>query len=122
MIRSNWVISDPTNTYQVPPPAVPVFRQRFIIDSFVLSQASSHSYLPYQSNCDVPAGSRVMAALATTRALLLRDRTQDVELLPSLLAGREFRLHDPPGPTGGIHLPRLESTCTCCGSLPPRTA
>ncbi|MCI0704766.1 MAG: DUF3160 domain-containing protein, partial [Planctomycetia bacterium] len=76
MIRSQLVLSNPADTYKVPPPGVfQVFGQRFIMDSFVLSQVVFDSII-FQNQKQkrmMPTGLDVMAALGNDEALLLLE-------------------------------------------------
>ncbi len=100
MIRSQLVISDPTNTYKVPPPGVfQVFGQRFIIDSFVLSQVVFDSIIfkNEKQRRMMPTGLDVMAALGNDEAmLLLEPELKRFNYSANLLASREFVGMHPP--------------------------
>ncbi len=100
MIRSQLVLSDPTNTYKVPPPAVfQVFGQRFIMDSFVLSQVVFDSIIfeNKKQRRMMPAGLDVMAALGNDEAmLLLEPELKKFNYSANLLASREFVAMHPP--------------------------
>jgi hypothetical protein len=100
MIRSQLVLSDPTTTYKVPPPGVfQVFGQRFIIDSFVLSQVVFDSII-FQGEKQrrmMPTGLDVMAALGNDEALLLLEpELKRWNYSANLLASREFVGMHPP--------------------------
>jgi hypothetical protein len=100
MIRSQLVISNPADTYKVPPPSVfQVFGQRFILDSFVLSQVVFDSIIfkHVKQKRMMPAGLDVMAALGNDDALLLLEpELTKFNYSANLLAGREFvGLHSP---------------------------
>ena len=94
MIRSQLVISNPADTYKVPPPSVfQVFGQRFIIDSFVLSQVVFDSiiYKNAKQQRMMPTGLDVMAALGNDEAmLLLEPELKKWNYSANLLASREF--------------------------------
>lgn len=94
MIRSQLVLSDPANTYKVPPPGVfQVFGQRFILDSFVLSQVVFDSIIfkNQKQMRMMPAGLDVMAALGNDEAmLLLEPELKKFNYSANLLASREF--------------------------------
>jgi hypothetical protein len=94
MIRSQLVISDPANTYKVPPPGVfQVFGQRFVIDSFVLSQVVFDSIIFHDKKQRrmMPAGLDVMAALGNDEAVrLLEPDLKQFNYSANLLASREF--------------------------------
>ncbi len=100
MIRSQLVLSNPGDTYKVPPPAVfQVFGQRFIIDSFVMSQVVFDSIIfkNQKQRRMMPAGLDVMAALGNDEALqLLEPELTKWNYSANLLASREFvNLHPP---------------------------
>ena len=94
MIRSQLVISDPTNTYKVPPPSVfQVFGQRFILDSFVLSEVVFDSIIfkNQKQMRMMPAALDVMAALGNDEALLLLEpELKKFNYSANLLACRDF--------------------------------
>ena len=94
MIRSQLVISDPNNTYKVPPPSVfQVFGQRFIIDSFVLSQVVFDSIIfkNQKQKRMMPAGLDAMAALGNDEALLLLEpELQKWNYSANMMACRDF--------------------------------
>lgn len=100
MIRSQLVLSNPGDTYKVPPPGVfQVFGQRFIIDSFVLSQVVFDSII-FQNQKQrrmMPAGLDVMAALGNDEALqLLEPELRKFNYSANLLASRDYvNLHSP---------------------------
>ncbi|MBA4063699.1 MAG: hypothetical protein C0501_08300 [Isosphaera sp.] len=100
MIRSQLVISNPNDTFKVPPPSVfQVFGQRFILDSFVLSQVVFDSII-YQNQKQrrmMPAGLDVMAALGNDEALgLLEPELKKWNYSANLMASRQFvDLHPP---------------------------
>src|SRR5262249_10640270 len=101
MIRSQVVISDPADPYyKVPPPSTfQLFGQRFIIDSFVLSQVV-YDAIVFQNEKQqrmMPRGLDVMAALGNNEAVpLLADDLQKWNYSANLLACREFvELHTP---------------------------
>lgn len=94
MIRSQLVISNPNDTYKVPPPGVfQVFGQRFILDSFVLSQVVFDGIIfrNVKQRRMMPAGLDVMAALGNDEALkLLEPELTKWNYSANLLASREF--------------------------------
>lgn len=94
MIRSQLVLSDPINTYKVPPPGVfQVFGQRFIMDSFVLSQVVFDSIIfkNEKQRRMMPRGLDVIAALGNDEALLLLEpELKRWNYSANLLAAREF--------------------------------
>jgi hypothetical protein len=100
MIRSQLVLSDPGTTYKVPPPSVfQVFGQRFILDSFVLSQVVFDSIIfkNQKQRRMMPAGLDVMAALGNDEAmLLLEPELRRWNYSANLLANREFVGMHPP--------------------------
>ncbi len=109
MIRSQLVISDPTTTYKVPPPGVfQVFGQRFIIDSFVLSQVVFDSIIfkNEKQRRMMPTGLDVMAALGNDEAmLLLEPELKRFNYSANLLASREFvGLHPPAYWKGNLYV------------------
>jgi len=94
MIRSQLVISSPGNTFKVPPPSVfQVFGQRFILDSFVMSQVVFDSII-FQNKKQMrmmPAGFDVMAALGNDEAVtLLEPELKKFNYSANLMASREF--------------------------------
>jgi Protein of unknown function (DUF3160) len=100
MIRSQVVISDPGDTYKVPPPSTfQLFGQRFIIDSFVLSQVVYDSIIfeNAKQRRMMPRGLDVMAALGNNEAVpLLADDLRKWNYSANLLSSREFvDLHKP---------------------------
>jgi hypothetical protein len=100
MIRSQLVISNPNDTFKVPPPSVfQVFGQRFILDSFVLSQVVFDSiiYRNEKQRRMMPAGLDVMAALGNDEALkLLQPELTKWNYSANLMAARQFvDLHPP---------------------------
>jgi hypothetical protein len=99
MIRSQLVISNPNDTFKVPPSVFQVFGQRFILDSFVLSQVVFDSII-YQNQKQrrmMPAGLDVMAALGNDEALkLLEPELTRWNYSANLMASRQFvDLHPP---------------------------
>jgi hypothetical protein len=100
MIRSQVVISNPNDTYKVPPPsAFQMFGQRFIIDSFVLSQVVFDSIIFQNRKQErmMPAGLDAMAALGNNEAIpLLGGELRKWNYSANLMACREFvDLHTP---------------------------
>jgi hypothetical protein len=94
MIRSQLVVSSPGSTFKVPPPSVfQVFGQRFVIDSFVLSQVVYDSII-YQNKKQrrmMPAGLDAMAALGNDQALLLLEsELTKWNYSANLMASRQF--------------------------------
>ncbi|MBY0522486.1 MAG: DUF3160 domain-containing protein [Gemmataceae bacterium] len=94
MIRSQLVVSNPNDTYKVPPPSsFQLFGQRFIIDSFVLSQVVFDSIIFKGAKQErmMPAGLDVMAALGNQEAIpLLSDELKKWNYSANLLASRDF--------------------------------
>jgi hypothetical protein len=101
MIRSQAVLSDPRDPYhKVPPPAAfQLFGQRYILDSFVLSQVVFDSIVfeKRKPKRMMPAGLDVMAALGNNEAVpLLADELRRWNYSANLMACREFvGLHEP---------------------------
>jgi Protein of unknown function (DUF3160) len=101
MIRSQVVISDPNDPYyKVPPPSTfQLFGQRFIIDSFVLSQVVFDSIIfeNKKQKRMMPRGLDVMAALGNNQAVpLLADDLRKWNYSANLMSSREFvDLHKP---------------------------
>lgn len=100
MIRAQIVISNPFDTYKVPPPATfQMFGQRFIIDSFVLSQVVFDAIIfnGKKQMRMMPAGLDVMASLGNQEAVpLLGPELQRFNYSANLMACREFvDLHTP---------------------------
>jgi Protein of unknown function (DUF3160) len=101
MIRSQVVISDPNDPYyKVPPPSTfQLFGQRFIIDSFVLSQVVFDSIVFKNKKQErmMPSGLDVMAALGNNQAIpLLADDLRKWNYSSNLMSCREFvDLHKP---------------------------
>jgi hypothetical protein len=95
MIRSQVVISDPKDPYyKVPPPALfQLFGQRYIIDSFVLSQVVFDSIVfeKRKQKRMMPMGLDVMAALGNNEAIpLLADELRQWNYSANLMASREY--------------------------------
>jgi hypothetical protein len=94
MIRSQLVISDPKTTFKVPPPSVfQVFGQRFIIDSFVLSQVVYDSiiYKNVKQRRMMPMGLDVFAALGNNEAInLLEPELKKWNYSANAMAARDF--------------------------------
>jgi hypothetical protein len=95
MIRSQVVISDPKDPYyKVPPPALfQLFGQRYIIDSFVLSQVVFDSIVfeKRKQKRMMPTGLDVMAALGNNEAIpLLADELRQWNYSANLMASREY--------------------------------
>ena len=93
-IRSQIILSDPEDLYQVPPPSTfQLFGQRFAIDSFVLSKVVYDSIIYHGKKVKryVPCGADVMFALGNEAALPILET--DMTRLPyasNLQASREF--------------------------------
>jgi hypothetical protein len=100
MIRSQLVISSPGNSVKVPPPAVfQVFGQRFIMDSFVLSQVVYDSILfkNAKQRRMMPMGLDAMAALGNDEAInLLEPELKQWNYSANLMASRDFVNAHPP--------------------------
>lgn len=94
LIRSQVVVSDPNDTYKVPPPATfQVFGQRFAIDSYVLSRLVFDSIIfeERKRRRMMPTGVDVMAAFGNDTAVpLLEGELRHWKYSANLLAGREF--------------------------------
>jgi hypothetical protein len=101
MIRSQAVISDPNDPYyKVPPPSTfQMFGQRYIIDSFVLSQVVFDSIIfeKKKQRRMMPAGLDVMAALGNNEAIpLLVGDLRKYNYSANLMACRDYvGLHTP---------------------------
>lgn len=93
-IRSQIVLSDPRDTYKVPPPATfRVFGQRYVIDSFVLSQVVYDSILfkNEKQPRKMPMAADVMAAFGNPEAVpLLATDLRKWNYAANLQAAREF--------------------------------
>jgi hypothetical protein len=93
-IRSQVVLSDPQDLYQVPPPSVfQLFGQRFVIDSFVLSKVVYDSILHDGQKVErcMPTGVDVAFALGNDGALpLLAQGMAEYPYAANLKASREF--------------------------------
>jgi hypothetical protein len=94
MIRSQLLLSSVASSIKTPPPSVfQVFGQRFIMDSFVLSQVVFDSILfkNQKQRRMMPTGLDVMAALGNDEALLLLEpELTKWNYSANLLASREF--------------------------------
>lgn len=94
MIRSQLLLSDPGNTIKVPPPAVfQVFGQRFVLDSFVLSQVVFDGivFKNQKMRRMMPTGLDALAALGSDEAvLLLEPELKKWNYSANLLACRDF--------------------------------
>ena len=94
LIRSQVVISDPNDTYKVPPPATfQAFGQRFAVDSYVLSHVVFDSiiYDQRKQRRMMPRGLDVMASLGNNAAVpLLESDLRKWNYSANLLAGRQF--------------------------------
>ncbi len=101
MIRSQVLISDPNDPFsKAPPPSVfQIFGQRFILDSFVLSQVVFDSivYKNQKQERYAPTGLDVMAAFGNKDAIpLLEPELRKWNYSANLLAAKEFvDLHEP---------------------------
>ena len=93
-IRSQIVLSDPDELYQVPPPSTfQMFGQRFIVDSFVLSKVVYDSiiYNGEKVRRKMPTGLDVVYALGNDTALpLLEQEMIEFPYASNLQADREF--------------------------------
>jgi hypothetical protein len=94
MIRSQVVLSSVSSPVKTPPPSTfQLFGQRFVIDSFVLSQVVFDSIL-YQGRKQkrmMPTGLDVMAALGNAEAVpLLKDDLEKWNYSANLMACRQF--------------------------------
>jgi hypothetical protein len=93
-IRSQVIVSDPNDLYQVPPPGVyQLFGQRFMIDSFVLSKVVYDSIIfnGEKVKRKMPTGLDVMFALGNDSALpLLEKELTKFPYASNLKAGEEF--------------------------------
>lgn len=94
MIRSQVVLSDPNSTIKVPVPSVfQVFGQRFIMDSFVLSQVVFDAIIfkNQKQRRMMPMGLDAMAALGNDEAVnLLEPELTKWNYSANLMAAREF--------------------------------
>ena len=93
-IRSQLVVSNEHGTIKVPPPSLfQMFGQRFVIDSFLLSQVVYDSIIFKNRKVKrfMPKGLDVMAALGNNEAVfLLRDELEKWNYSANLLACSEF--------------------------------
>jgi hypothetical protein len=93
-IRSQIVLSDPDEPYQVPPPSTfQMFGQRFVVDSFVLSKVVYDSiiYNGEKVRRKMPTGLDVAYALGNDTALpLLEQQMIEFPYASNLKASREF--------------------------------
>lgn len=93
-IRSQIVLSDPRDTYKVPPPSTfRVFGQRYVIDSFVLSQVVYDSIIFKNEKQlrKMPMAADVMAAFGNPEAVpLLATDLRKWNYAANLQAAREF--------------------------------
>jgi hypothetical protein len=93
-IRSQVVLSDPRDLYQVPPPSIfQLFGQRFAIDSFVLSKVVFDSIIfdGQKVKRYMPNGMDVMFALGNDSVLpLLSEELREYPYAPNLKASQEF--------------------------------
>jgi hypothetical protein len=93
-IRSQVVLSDPRDLYQVPPPSIfQVFGQRFAIDSFVLSKVVFDSIIFEGQKVKrfMPTGMDVMVALGNDSVLpLLSEELTKFPYAANLKASQEF--------------------------------
>lgn len=94
MIRSQLVMSDPNSTQKVDPPSLfQVFGQRYIIDSFVLSQVVYDSIVfnGKKQRRQMPEGLDVMAALGNDEAIrLLEPELTEWKYAANLRASRDY--------------------------------
>lgn len=94
MIRSQLVMSNPLSPVKVSPPALfQVFGQRYIIDSFVLSQVVYDSILfdGKKQRRTMPEGLDVMAALGNDEAVrLLEPELNEWKYAANLRASRDY--------------------------------
>src|SRR5262245_13613942 len=94
MIRSQVVVSSVSSPVKTPPPSTfQLFGQRFVIDSFVLSQVVFDSILfkERKQKRMMPAGLDVMAALGNAEAVpLLKDELTKWNYSANLMASRQF--------------------------------
>ncbi len=100
MIRSQVIISSLMDSYKVPPPSMfQLFGQRYIIDSFVLSQVVFDSILFHNRKQQrmMPSGLDALAALGNNEAIpLLSDDLHKWNYSANLMASREYvDLHEP---------------------------
>ncbi|MBA3484426.1 MAG: DUF3160 domain-containing protein, partial [Pirellulales bacterium] len=99
-IRSQSVVSDPNDLYQVPPPCTfQLFGQRFVIDSFVLSKVVYDSIIFDGKKVmrKLPTGVDVMASLGNDAALpLLEKEMTESPYAANLKASQEFIAQSPP--------------------------
>ncbi len=93
-IRSQVILSDPDELYQVPPPSTfQLFGQRFAVDSFVLSKVVFDSIIYHGKKVDrkMPNGADVMFALGNDLALpILQSDMAEFPYAANLKASREF--------------------------------
>lgn len=93
-IRSQWVLSMPEDPVKVEPPALfQVFGQRFLIDSFLLSQVVFDSivFQGQKQERFLPTGLDVMAGLGNDEALrLLRPELEKWNYSANLAAARDL--------------------------------
>lgn len=93
-VRSQVVLSDPNDLYQVPPPSTfQMFGQRFVVDSFVLSKVVYDSVIfrGEKIRRHMPSGVDVMVALGNDTALpLLEEGMVELPYAANLKASQEF--------------------------------
>jgi hypothetical protein len=93
-IRSQAVVSDPADLYQVPPPSIyQIFGQRFAVDSFVLSNVVYDSIIfdGRKVRRMMPKGLDVMFALGNNNVLpLLEKEMVQFPYATNLKASQEF--------------------------------
>jgi hypothetical protein len=93
-IRSQVILSDPKDLYQVSPPSTfQLFGQRFAVDSFVLSKVVFDSIIYDGKKVErhMPTGADVMVALGNDAALpLLRPEMESLPYASNLQASRQF--------------------------------
>ena len=94
MIRSQLVMSDPNSSQKTDPPSLfQVFGQRYIIDSFVLSQVVYDSIMfnGKKQRRMMPHGLDVMAALGNDEAIrLLKPELNEWKYSANLRASRDY--------------------------------
>jgi hypothetical protein len=116
-IRSQVILSDPTDLYQVPPPCIyQLFGQRFAIDSFVLSKVVFDSIIFDGEKVKrfMPAGMDVMFVLGNDSVLpLLSEGLNEFPYASNLKASQEFvRQHQPAFWRGNLYNTWLDTLRT----------
>ena len=93
-IRSQVILSDPNDLYQVPPPSTfQMFGQRFVVDSFVLSKVVYDSIIfdGKKVRRKMPTGADVMFALGNDTVLpLLEEEMDNFPYASNLKASQDF--------------------------------